>query len=149
MATFLTFCILMTTFCTTVIWVEADKGELRTLHRQKREWIVPPNKLFENVDYTREEFIAKIRSDEETRTDIEYFLIGSAADEGLFSIGRKNGYLKIHGILDREKTASYELKGRAMLRDGSLAEKDIELKIIVLDLNDCTPVFKVQVTGSV
>ncbi|XP_034160017.2 desmoglein-2-like protein [Pangasianodon hypophthalmus] len=149
MATFLTFCILMTTFCTTVIWVEADKGELRTLHRQKREWIVPPNKLYENVDYTRNEFIAKIRSDEETRTDIVYSLIGPAADEGLFSVGAKNGYVRIHGILDREKTASYDLKGRAMLRNGSLAEKDIELKIIVLDKNDWVPVFNVRVNGSV
>ncbi|MCJ8731257.1 hypothetical protein PDJAM_G00197420 [Pangasius djambal] len=149
MAPFLTFCVFITAFCTTVIWVEADKGELRTLHRQKREWIVPPNKLYENVDYTGKEFIAKIRSDEETRMDIEYSLIGPAADDGLFSVGKRNGYVKIHRILDREKTASYELKGRATLRDGSLAERDLDLKIIVLDQNDCTPLFNVQVIGSV
>ncbi|KAB5579050.1 hypothetical protein PHYPO_G00190260 [Pangasianodon hypophthalmus] len=150
MAPFLTFCVLITAFCTTVIWVEADKGELRTLHRQKREWIIPPKELYENTEeYIREEFIAKIRSDEETRTDIEYSLIGPAAVEGLFSVGTKNGYVRIHGTLDREKTASYELKGRATLKDGSLAERDLDLKIIVLDLNDCIPVFKVEVIGSV
>lgn len=43
------------------------------------------------------------------RTDVEYSLIGAAVDEGLFSVDRKNGYVKIHGILDREKTASYEV----------------------------------------
>lgn len=43
-----------------VLGVEADKGELRTLKRQKREWIIPPKKLFENVDYTNEKFIAKV-----------------------------------------------------------------------------------------
>lgn len=43
-----------------VIWAEADKGALRALHRQKREWIIPPKQLFENEDYTREEFIAKV-----------------------------------------------------------------------------------------
>lgn len=30
------------------------------LHRQKREWIVPPQILDENVDYTKREFIAKV-----------------------------------------------------------------------------------------
>lgn len=43
-----------------VIWAEADQAELRTLRRQKREWIVPPKKLYENVDYTRENYIAKV-----------------------------------------------------------------------------------------
>ncbi|XP_027026619.2 desmoglein-2-like isoform X1 [Tachysurus fulvidraco] len=149
MATFLPFCVLLTAFCSTVIWVEADKGELRTLHRQKREWIVPPKQLYENVDYTNEKFIAKIRSDEETRENIVYSLLGSAADEGLFSVGKKDGYVKIHGILDREKTAFYELKGRASLTNGVLAEKDLNLKIIVLDQNDNAPEFKFEVTGSV
>lgn len=149
MATFLNLCVLITAFCSAVIWVDADEGERRILHRQKREWIIPPKKLYENLDYTREEFIAKIRSDEETRTDVEYSLIGAAVDEGLFSVGRKNGYVKIHGILDREKTASYELKGRAALRDGTLLEKDLELKIIVLDQNDNAPEFNIQMIGSV
>ncbi|KAK3545937.1 hypothetical protein QTP70_016961, partial [Hemibagrus guttatus] len=132
-----------------VLWVEADKGELRTLKRQKREWIIPPKKLFENVDYTNEKSIAKIRSDEETRENIIYSLLGPAAEDGLFSVGKKDGFVKIHGILDREKISVYELKGRASLRNGSLAERDLDLKILVLDQNDNAPVFKVQVTGSV
>lgn len=51
----------------------------------------------------------QIRSGEETTSDIEYSLMGPAVDEGLFSVCRKNGYVKIHGILDREKAASYEV----------------------------------------
>ncbi|GAA6089837.1 desmoglein-2-like isoform X2 [Tachysurus ichikawai] len=149
MATFLPFCVLLTTFCSTVIWVAADKGELRTLQRQKREWIIPPKQLYENVDYTGETFIAKIRSDEETRENIVYSLLGPAVDEGLFSVGKKDGYVKIHGILDREKTDVYEFKGRASLTNGILAEKDLNLKIVVLDLNDNAPEFKFEVTGSV
>lgn len=31
------------------------------LRRQKREWIVPPQKLNENMDYTQKEYIAKVR----------------------------------------------------------------------------------------
>ncbi|XP_060769711.1 desmoglein-2-like protein [Neoarius graeffei] len=107
MAMFLTY-FLITTFCTTVIWVQADKGELQTLRRQKREWFIPPKKLMENVDYTNQEFIMKIQWGEETRDNLTYSLIGSAVDEGLFTVNPKNGYVRIHGILDREKTATYE-----------------------------------------
>ncbi len=37
----------------------------------------------------------------------------------------------------------------AKYADGSFAEKDIDLKIIVLDENDCLPVIKAQQVGSV
>lgn len=30
------------------------------LKRKKREWILPPTKLRENVDYTKQEFISKV-----------------------------------------------------------------------------------------
>ncbi|XP_060769704.1 desmoglein-2-like protein [Neoarius graeffei] len=148
MAMFLTY-FLIITFCTTVIWVQADKGELQTLRQQKREWLIPPKRLMENVDYTKKEFIFKIRSSEETRDDIIYSLIGPAVDDGLFSISPKTGYTRIHGILDREKKDIYEFKGRATLPDGQLVEKDIELRIIVEDQNDNAPYFNTLITGSV
>ncbi|XP_047677232.1 desmoglein-2-like [Tachysurus fulvidraco] len=148
MTMFLTFCIFITMISTTVIWVEAGKTEPQTLRRQKRGWIIPPKRLLENVDYTQEEYIAKIRSDAETR-NITYSLIGPGADEKLFSVNKKNGYVRIHGILDREKEAEYELKGRAVLPNGILAEKDLDLKIIVVDQNDNDPVFNLNMKGSV
>ncbi|XP_060769729.1 desmoglein-2-like protein [Neoarius graeffei] len=148
MAMFLTY-FLITTFCTTVIWVQADKGELQTLRRQKREWFTPPKKLMENVDYTNQEFIMKIQWGEETRDNLTYSLIGSAVDEGLFTVNPKNGYVRIHGILDREKTATYELKGRVILPEGKLAKKDLNLRIIVEDKNDEDPYFNISFTGSV
>lgn len=37
----------------------------------------------------------------------------------------------------------------AKFRNGTYAEKDIDLKIIVLDVNDCPPVIKAQQVGSV
>ncbi|XP_060731044.1 desmoglein-2-like protein [Tachysurus vachellii] len=149
MTMFLTFCIFITMFSTTVTWVEAGKTEPQTLRRQKRDWIIPPKTLFENVDYTKEEYIAKIRSDEETRTNVKYSLIGPAADKRLFSVNENNGNVKIHGILDREEEAEYELKGRAVLPNGTLAEKDLDLKIIVLDQNDNAPEFNLDMKESV
>ncbi|GAA6089836.1 desmoglein-2-like [Tachysurus ichikawai] len=149
MTMYLTFCIFITMFSTTVICVEAGKTEPKTLRRQKRDWIIPPKQLLENVDYTKEEYIAKIRSDEEIRTNIKYSLIGPAAKKQLFSVNEKNGYVKIHGILDREEEAEYELKGRAVLPNGTLAEKDLDLKIIVLDQNDNDPEFNLDMKESV
>ncbi|XP_053337777.1 desmoglein-2-like protein [Clarias gariepinus] len=148
MATLLTF-YLIAMICTTVIWVQGGKEEMQIHHREKRAWVIPPTRLMENVDYTNKEYIAKIRSDEETRTDIVYSLIGPSVVEGLFSVDKTNGFVRIHGILDREKTATYELKGRAALKDGTLVEKDLDLKIIVLDQNDNAPEFKYEMIGSV
>ncbi|KAG9274620.1 cadherin-2-like [Astyanax mexicanus] len=137
----------------TIILADPDGGGgEQTLRRQKREWIIPPRKLMENVDYTNLKYIAKIRSDEETRTTILYSLKGKGADEepvGLFQVDRLQGLVTIHGILDRETTSSYHLLGVAKFQNGSYAEKDIDLRIEVQDQNDCSPVFNIQAVGSV
>ncbi|XP_053337903.1 desmoglein-2-like protein [Clarias gariepinus] len=112
-------------------------------------WVISPKKLMENVDYTNEKYIAKIRSDKETMKDIVYSLIGPEVGK-LFSVDKTTGFVRIHGILDREKTATYELKGRATSkRDGKPVENDLDLKIIVLDQNDNAPEFKYEMIGSV
>ncbi|KAK3566589.1 hypothetical protein QTP86_001091 [Hemibagrus guttatus] len=104
---------------------------------------VPPEEL-EEVARERE-----IRSDAETRTNIRYSLLGPAVDNGLFSVDKNSGLVKIHGILDREKEAFYELKGRATLPDGTLVENDLDLEIIVLDQNDNAPEFELNMNGSI
>ncbi|XP_062849480.1 desmoglein-2-like protein [Trichomycterus rosablanca] len=152
MATWMILCFLYTVCCTDIIQAEADGREQQTLQRQKREWIYPPRKLKENKDYTQELFIAKIRSDHETRNNIIYSLIGHGANQepvNLFTVDRTTGLVKINGILDREKIPFYYLKGRAKLSDGTIVEKDIELNVKVEDENDCPPVFYSQPTGYV
>lgn len=42
-----------------------------------------------------------------------------------------------------------QLKGLATYSDGSLAESNLDLKIVVEDVNDCTPVVKAQQIGSI
>ncbi|KAI5619856.1 desmoglein-2 [Silurus asotus] len=129
---------------------ERTDAELATtasgFKRKKREWILPPTKLKENVDYTRQEFIAKIRSDKDTEgKPFEYSLRGHGADKepfNLFVVNPKNGYVRITGILDREKVSQYNLTGIAKYKDGSLAEEEILLKIQVEDENDNPPKFK-------
>ncbi|KAK9979960.1 hypothetical protein ABG768_013362 [Culter alburnus] len=133
-----------------ILKTSASGGQQKKI-RQKREWIVPPRKLRENVDYQHLEYIAKIRSDEETRTSIRYSLTGSGADKPpihLFTVDKEKGLVKIHGVLDREKTPTYHLRGVAKFLNGSYAEKDIDLRIVVEDENDCAPVLNFT-TGSV
>ncbi|KAG7455194.1 hypothetical protein MATL_G00253940 [Megalops atlanticus] len=143
---------LLLLYLLTVSMVKADAGELKTLRRQKREWILPPQKLTENVDYTLKDFIAKIRSDEEVRTSIVYSLTGKGANEppvGVFIVDPDNGKVKVTRILDREEISFYHLKGVAKFKNNTRAEKDIDLRIFVVDQNDNDPVFSFGQHGEV
>uniref|UniRef100_A0A8B9RFG8 Si:ch73-74h11.1 n=1 Tax=Astyanax mexicanus TaxID=7994 RepID=A0A8B9RFG8_ASTMX len=113
--------------------------------RKKREWIIPARKLMENVDYTKQEFIAKIWSDKHTQASpLEYSLTGRGADiepYNLFIVNPQNGLVRITGILDREEISQYDLKGLGQYRNSSLAEGEVQLKVQVLDQNDNPPKF--------
>ncbi|XP_042603389.1 desmoglein-2.1 [Cyprinus carpio] len=137
-----------------VFEVEARFQNSVALHRQKREWIIPPQILEENVDYTKREFIAKIRSDKEDikLKNVRYSLKGVGADKepfNLFVVNPENGYVRITGILDRESIAQYNLSGVATFTDGTIAENDIGLRIRVKDQNDNPPVFGLMDPGAV
>ncbi|XP_008432288.1 desmoglein-2-like protein [Poecilia reticulata] len=128
------------------------EGHGKVLRRQKREWILAPRNLTEGFDYTTYDFVAKIRSDKETSQEIIYSLTGPGVNEypqGRFSVDRKTGFVKVHSILDREEKAQYHLLGVAKYHDGTRAENDITLVINVVDINDCTPVIKMEQVGEV
>uniref|UniRef100_A0A672Z4B7 Desmoglein-2-like n=1 Tax=Sphaeramia orbicularis TaxID=375764 RepID=A0A672Z4B7_9TELE len=116
------------------------------LVRKRREWILPPKPLVENKDYTKEEYIAKIRSDwEDGRGNIDYSLEGAGASQHPFHVFRvdpKTGFIRVTQILDREKIATYNLSGVAKFIDGSHAEEKIDIRIKVVDENDNSPVFE-------
>uniref|UniRef100_A0A3Q1ALT4 Cadherin domain-containing protein n=1 Tax=Amphiprion ocellaris TaxID=80972 RepID=A0A3Q1ALT4_AMPOC len=116
------------------------------------EWIIAPRQLKENHDYTGLAFIARIRSDKENHTRITYSLSGPGVDQppvGQFGVDPHTGYVKIFTTLDREKIPFYTLTGIAKYHDGTRAEKDIDLKITVLDENDNPPVIVAQQVGYV
>ncbi|TDH08233.1 hypothetical protein EPR50_G00095520 [Perca flavescens] len=134
-----------------VLSAEATDQRPTALRRTKREWILPPAKLMENTDYTNREFIAKIRSDKETNLDVKYYLSGSGADRppyNLFVVDHTTGYVRVTAKLDREKTPFFNLSGRAVFNDGTPAEDDIPLNVVVLDMNDNTPYFELH-TGNI
>uniref|UniRef100_A0A8C5F7T6 Desmoglein 2 n=1 Tax=Gadus morhua TaxID=8049 RepID=A0A8C5F7T6_GADMO len=148
---YLSHSLYISSVCLQFVLVAAGDGE-KMLKRQKREWIIAPRKLNENYDYTHQAYIAKIRSDKEYDSRVIYTLMGKGADQnpfGRFSVNPDTGLVKVHSILDREEISNYTLLGVAKYSNGAKAEKDIELAIVVLDENDCSPVFQVNQMGSV
>ncbi|KAJ8383574.1 hypothetical protein AAFF_G00219540 [Aldrovandia affinis] len=135
-----------------VFKAEVEARRHGALRRRKREWILPPTKLLENVDYTKRVSIAKIRSDKDDEQRVHYTLTGAGADKdpfNLFIVNETSGHVRVTGILDREKFSVYNLTGIARYSDGSLAETDIDLRIRVIDQNDNSPKFGKKFTGSV
>ncbi|XP_060773614.1 desmoglein-2.1-like [Neoarius graeffei] len=148
---------LLCLFCF-IIWCVFEAGAKAdhsvSLQRHRREWIVPPQILEENVDYTKKPFIARIRSDKtnDSNAVIRYSLKGIGADMppyNLFIVDPSNGNVKVTGILDRETISQYNLSGIATYADGSVAENDIQLRVKVKDQNDNAPIFLPVSTGSV
>ncbi|XP_063155294.1 desmoglein-2 [Candoia aspera] len=126
-----------------------------SLIRQKREWIVPSAKIWEERDNSQKNPIAKIRSDKEVEPGviITYTISGQGVTEPpyhLFVINGKTGELNITGIVDREQTPMLHLKGYALNQKGEYLERPLDLLIRVLDINDNEPVFSQAVfMGSV
>ncbi|XP_060773617.1 desmoglein-2.1-like isoform X1 [Neoarius graeffei] len=148
---------LLCLFCF-IIWCVFEAGAKAdhsvSLQRHRREWIIPPQILEENVDYTKKPFIARIKSDVEVENKgvIRYSLKGIGADMppyNLFIVDPSNGNVKVTGILDRETISQYHLSGIATYTDGSVAENDIQLRVKVKDQNDNAPIFLPMSTGSV
>ncbi|XP_056132722.1 desmoglein-2.1-like [Lampris incognitus] len=116
----------------------------RPLRRQRRDWIIPANKLKENYDYTSRSYIAKIRSDLDKREKLHYTLLGHGANLepiNLFVVGEATGLVRVLKILDREEMETYFLTGVARFRNGTVAEGEINLRLDVEDENDNPPVF--------
>nr|XP_015209353.1 PREDICTED: desmoglein-2-like isoform X2 [Lepisosteus oculatus] len=118
----------------------------------EKQWILPPIKITENIDYRDKECIAWIRSSIEQDTRVVYGLEGKGATEdpfNVFVVNKDNGNIQVTKILDREEFAKYNLTGTAKDLHNKLLEKQLEIQIIVEDKNDCVPVFKDNQKGEV
>ncbi|XP_067086301.1 desmoglein-2.1-like [Osmerus mordax] len=134
-------------------WALGGPCMQRHLKRHKREWVVPPQKLKENFDYTDRKYVAIIRSDlEDSGERLFYTLFGPGANKdpvNLFIVGENDGQIRIRGILDRERIPKYTLTGVAKFQNETVAEERIDLNIEVVDENDNPPVFDIQAPASV
>uniref|UniRef100_A0A4W4FH08 Cadherin-4 n=1 Tax=Electrophorus electricus TaxID=8005 RepID=A0A4W4FH08_ELEEL len=123
------------------------------LHRQKRDWVIPPINVPENSRGPFPQMLVRIRSDQDKEIEIRYSITGAGADQppsDVYIIDPITGKMSVTKPLDREDRASYHLRAHAVDINGNQMEPPIDLYIYVIDMNDNRPEFKNQVyNGSV
>ncbi|XP_038610256.1 LOW QUALITY PROTEIN: cadherin-1-like [Tachyglossus aculeatus] len=123
------------------------------LKRQKRDWIIPPINCPENDKGPFPKSLVQIKSNRDKETKVYYSITGEGADkppEGVFTIERETGWMKVTQPLDREKIPKYTLYCYAVTSNGDSVEEPMEIVITVTDQNDNRPKFTQQIfEGSV
>ncbi|XP_072527489.1 uncharacterized protein [Salminus brasiliensis] len=115
------------------------------LRRRKREWVIPPISLSENLRGVFPKEISKIKSSLSRETKMVYSITGEGADQppvGLFTVNRNNGSLYVTKPLDREAKDKYVLQVHAVSPDDyGVKEVPMEVIVTVIDQNDNKPIF--------
>uniref|UniRef100_A0A8C5CHH8 Cadherin-4 n=1 Tax=Gadus morhua TaxID=8049 RepID=A0A8C5CHH8_GADMO len=138
----------------TVIMFPGSRGHRSGgLHRQKRDWVIPPVNVPENSRGPFPQMLVSIRSDQDRDISIRYSITGMGADQPpneVFNIDPVAGKMYVTKPLDREMRSSYHLRAHAVDMNGNQVENPIDLYIYVIDMNDNRPEFRNQVyNGSV
>ncbi|KAM6300385.1 B-cadherin-like [Aegotheles albertisi] len=123
------------------------------LRRRKRDWVIPPIKVPENERGPFPKKLVQIKSNRDRDTKIFYSITGQGADtppEGIFTIEKESGWMKVTQPLDREHIDKYHLFSHAVSENGKPVEEPMEIIITVTDQNDNKPQFTREVfRGSV
>ncbi|NXK71779.1 CADHK protein, partial [Amazona guildingii] len=121
--------------------------------RQKRDWVIPPIKVPENERGPFPKKLVQIKSNRDRDTKIFYSITGQGADappEGIFTIEKESGWMKVTQPLDRECIEKYHLFSHAVSENGKPVEEPMEIIVTVTDQNDNKPQFTQEVfRGSV
>ncbi|XP_027759637.1 cadherin-1 isoform X4 [Empidonax traillii] len=128
-------------------------GVHAALRRQKRDWVIPPIKVPENERGPFPKKLVQIKSNRDRDTKIFYSITGQGADappEGIFTIEKESGWMKVTQPLDREHIDKYHLFSHAVSENGKPVEEPMEIIVTVTDQNDNKPQFTQEVfRGSV
>ncbi|XP_010006768.1 PREDICTED: cadherin-3 [Chaetura pelagica] len=121
--------------------------------RRKRDWVIPPIKVPENERGPFPKKLVQIKSNRDRDTKIFYSITGQGADappEGIFTIEKESGWMKVTQPLDRERIDKYHLLSHAVSENGKPVEEPMEIIVTVTDQNDNKPQFTQDVfRGSV
>ncbi|XP_074957236.1 B-cadherin [Phalacrocorax aristotelis] len=121
--------------------------------RQKRDWVIPPIKVPENERGPFPKKLVQIKSNRDRDTKIFYSITGQGADappEGVFTIEKESGWMKVTQPLDREDIDKYHLFSHAVSENGKPVEEPMEIIVTVTDQNDNKPQFTQEIfRGSV
>uniref|UniRef100_UPI00358E797C cadherin-4-like isoform X2 n=1 Tax=Myxine glutinosa TaxID=7769 RepID=UPI00358E797C len=115
--------------------------------RNKRDWTPPRPEVTENIttasDYPV--YVTTVVNDEAVNVHLTYKLTGEGIDEinpmsGIFRIDI-NGRIFLNRIIDREEKEHYKMQVHAFDDYGNEVDEAANLDILVLDINDESPVF--------
>ncbi|XP_056442886.1 cadherin-4-like [Gadus chalcogrammus] len=99
----------------TVIMFPGSRGRRSGgLHRQKRDWVIPPVNVPENSRGPFPQMLVSIRSDQDRDISIRYSITGMGADQPpneVFNIDPVAGKMYVTKPLDREMRSSYHFSG--------------------------------------
>ncbi|XP_075571285.1 B-cadherin-like [Pelecanus crispus] len=128
-------------------------GARAAARRRKRDWVIPPIKVLENEKGPFPKKLVQIKSNRDRDTRIFYSITGQGADappEGIFTIEKESGWMKVTQPLDREGVDKYYLLSHAVSENGKPVEEPMEIIVTVTDQNDNKPQFTQEVfRGSV
>ncbi|KAK2545613.1 B-cadherin-like protein [Columba livia] len=121
--------------------------------RRKRDWVIPPIKVPENERGPFPKKLVQIKSNRNKDTKVFYSITGQGADappEGVFTIEKESGWMKVTQPLDRERIDKYHLLSHAVSENGKPVEEPMEIIVTVTDQNDNKPQFTQEIfRGSV
>ncbi|KAK2530191.1 B-cadherin-like protein [Columba guinea] len=86
----------------------------------------------------------EIKSNRDKDTKVFYSITGQGADappEGVFTIEKESGWMKVTQPLDRERIDKYHLLSHAVSENGKPVEEPMEIIVTVTDQNDNKPQF--------
>ncbi|XP_073706311.1 B-cadherin [Garra rufa] len=110
--------------------------------RKKRDWLIPHVSIAENDKGPFPKAVVQMKSTAADSMKMIYKITGPGADQppkGVFTVGKKAGWLWVTKSLDREEIAEYILTINAAAEDQSYSEKPVNLIIKVIDQNDNKP----------
>uniref|UniRef100_A0A8C4X252 Cadherin domain-containing protein n=1 Tax=Eptatretus burgeri TaxID=7764 RepID=A0A8C4X252_EPTBU len=117
------------------------------LVRNKRDWAPPMPRVDENITSTKEYplYVTTVVNDEAVHQELTYKITGEGVNElnpksGTFMIN-KDGRIYLNHIVDREVKEEYKIEIRAYDNHDQQVDVAKDLKIIVVDINDESPVF--------
>uniref|UniRef100_A0A8C6UQP7 Cadherin domain-containing protein n=1 Tax=Neogobius melanostomus TaxID=47308 RepID=A0A8C6UQP7_9GOBI len=113
------------------------------LKRRKRAWLIPDINFPERDNGPFPKRVSQIRSSDDQTKKIHYSISGPGADQppvGLFTMDRDTGVLYVTQPLDREAKSNYTFMAHAV-PEGSGSTENLEVKVIVIDMNDNKPIF--------
>ncbi|XP_026071241.1 cadherin-5-like isoform X2 [Carassius auratus] len=120
----------------------------RVLKRHKRDWNW--DKLYVSEELPPQNPPGKIGKLDNTffNTSSRYILSGEGANK--FFTVNENGDINVNAKLDREEKSIYKLSASIINKEsGKPLDKDETFVIVVLDINDNSPVFPPDLSGSI